>query len=191
MSRIIFLVEEVSMRAFLDGLMPRLYPSVSYLCIAHEGKQDLAKSLPRKLRAWNEPGVRFCVIRDNDGGDCRATKAALVGLCPDNRRSDCLVRIACQELEAWYLGDPGAVARAYGRPELTTLGQKAAYREPDTITRPSDAMKRLVDEFQKISGARAMGRELSRQNASPSYQAFLTGVDRLVDGLASFADSRA
>jgi hypothetical protein len=52
-------------------------------------------------------------------------------------------------------------------------------------------MKRLVDEFQKISGARAMGRELSRQNASPSYQAFLTGVDRLVDGLASFADSRA
>lgn len=79
MSRVVFLLEEPSMKVLLDGLLPRLFPGLPFWCIAHEGKSDLELSIPRKLRAWREPGVRFVVIRDNDGGDCRGLKAALRG----------------------------------------------------------------------------------------------------------------
>ena len=40
-----------------------------FICVPHEGKQDLEKSIPRKLRAWREPSAHFIVVRDNDGGE--------------------------------------------------------------------------------------------------------------------------
>ena len=71
MSRVVFFLEEASMKLFLDGLLPRLFPGLQFLCIPHEGKSDLEKSISRKLRAWNVPGDRFVVVRDNDGAPCR------------------------------------------------------------------------------------------------------------------------
>lgn len=171
------------MRELLDGLMPRLFPGVAYLCVSHQGKSDLVQSLPRKLRAWNEPDARFCVIHDNDGGDCRLLKAKLLGWCPDDRRETLMVRIACQELEAWYFGEPAALARAFDRPDLERIGGKASYREPDAIVRPSAALLRLLTEFQKVSGARSMGREMGRDNTSRSFRAFITGVEKLAADL--------
>jgi hypothetical protein len=100
MSRLVFLLEEPSMRALLEGVLPRLFPDLVFLLIPHEGWSDLEKSLPRKLRAWNFPGDRFVVLRDNDGSDGRALKARLSKLCAEEAgRPDTLVRIACQELE--------------------------------------------------------------------------------------------
>jgi hypothetical protein len=57
MSRVIFLLEEYSMKVLLDGLLPRLFPDLQFLCVAHEGKQDLERSIPRKLRAKAARGV--------------------------------------------------------------------------------------------------------------------------------------
>ena len=168
------------MKILLDGLLPRLLPSLHFLCVPHEGKQDLEKSVPRKLRAWREPGVRFVVIRDNDGGDCRALKGRLETLCHESEREDVLVRIACQELEAWYLGEPDALADAFGDESLRDIGQKAPFRDADAVQQPSAALERLVPEFQKVSGARRMARFLSRErNRSTSFQVLLAGVDRL------------
>ena len=62
MSRMIFLLEERSMKTLLDGLLPRLMPEMTFICIPHEGKQDLEKNIPRKLRAWREPGAHFVVV---------------------------------------------------------------------------------------------------------------------------------
>ncbi len=64
MSRIVFFLEEYSMKVLLDGLLPRLFPELPFFCVPHEGKRDLELSIPRKLRAWREPGARFAVIRD-------------------------------------------------------------------------------------------------------------------------------
>ena len=41
MNRIVFLLEERSMKTLLDGLLPRLMPDGAFICIPHEGKQDL------------------------------------------------------------------------------------------------------------------------------------------------------
>lgn len=81
MTRLVFLVEERSMKTLLDNLLPRLIHGIDFLCIPHEGKQDLETSIPRKLRAWREPGVQFIIVRDNDGGDCHAVKKRLSQLC--------------------------------------------------------------------------------------------------------------
>ena len=125
-------------------------------------KQDLEKSIPRKLKAWRVPGVFFCVIRDNDSGDCRALKERLIALCKSGGPDDALVRIACQELEAWNLGEPDALAEEFGKEKLRGIGNKARYRDPDAVVRPSAEIRKLVPEFQKVSGACRMARHLTR-----------------------------
>ncbi len=169
------------MAALLEGLLPRLYPDLAFLCVPHDGKSDLKKSIPRKLRAWREPGVRFVIVRDNDGGDCRSLKNSLLTLCRNGGREDALIRIACQELEAWYLGDPEALANAYDRESLRGLGRKARFRDPDSVSRPSETIRTLVPEFHKVSGARRMARHLTRdRNRSRSYRALLAGIEALL-----------
>ncbi len=178
MSRLVFLLEEPSMRTFLNDFLPRHFPDLNFLCVAHEGKHDLEKSIPRKLRAWQEPGVRFVVVRDNDGTDCVATKARLAALCQAAGRPDTLVRLACQELEAWYLGDLEALADGFGIERLRSLTEKEAYRDPDSISKPSAELARLVPAFQKVSGARLLATRLGETNRSHSFQVFLAGIRR-------------
>lgn len=167
------------MKELLQGLLPRLFPGLEFLCIAHEGKHDLEKSIPRKLRAWREPGVFFVVLRDNDGSDCRRLKHNLQLLCEEGRRPDTLVRVVCQELESWYFGDVDALALAFDRPSLAELDSKARYRDPDSIAQPGRALQEEVEEYQKISGARRMSAHLSMENRSHSYRVFLEGIARL------------
>lgn len=183
MSRVVFLLEDYSTRTLLEGLLPRFLPALRFQCISHEGKQDLEKSIVRKLRAWKEPGVHFVVLRDNDGGDCHALKARLLGLCKEGRRSDSTVRIACQELEAWYLGDCEALAGAFGQDELRNLHARERFRDPDAIAQPSRALEELIPSFQKVSGARSMARHLSPgANRSRSFNVFLEAVRAAANG---------
>jgi len=183
MSRVVFLLEEPSMKHFLEGLLPRVVPSLRYLCGTHEGKQDLERSVPRKLRAWREPGVRFVIVRDNDGADCRASKARLVDLCSQGGRPDTLIRIVCQELESWYLGEPEALIHAYGdSTTLNGLARKARFRDPDSLRRPSEDLVKLLPGFQKISGARRLGQLVTEEgNSSTSFRNFLAGIRRVAD----------
>ena len=177
MNRIVFLLEESSLKEFLDNYLPRILPDLDFLCVKHEGKQDLEKSIPRKLRAWQP--VQFVVVRDNDGADCRNLRARLLELCAQGNRPDTLVRIACQELEAWYLGAPEALAQAYDKPGIANIGRKAKFKNPDTIGSPSRELSRLIPEYRKIDGARRMGQVMPTSvtaNRSRSFQVFVEGV---------------
>lgn len=187
--KVIFLLEEESLKHLLEGLLPRLYPGLVFQCVAHEGKSDLEKSIPRKLRASCEPGARFLVVRDNDGGDCVELKRKLTRLCEEGGRADSVVRIACQEIEAWYLGDSNALADAYGDERLRGIERKAQYRDPDAVQKPSVALKRLAPEFQKISGARRMAARLTPEgNRSASFHALLRGIEKLRSGRSGAAN---
>lgn len=183
MSRLIFLLEEPSMGALLQGLLPRLFPGLRFLCIPHEGKDDLDSSIRRTLRDWRTPGDRFVVVRDNDGADCITIKHSIQQLCRDGRREDTLVRIICQELEAWYLGDPDAMAAAFGDQGLKNIRNRARYRDPDALPKPSDDVERLVKGYRKIAGARSMADHMSRHaNRSHSFAVFLDGIEKLGTG---------
>jgi len=180
MNRIVFLLEERSMKVLLDILLPRLFPGISFICLAHEGKQDLEKSITRKLRAWKEPDVRFVIVRDNDNTDCHALKQKLQKLCDLAGRSDTLIRIVCQELEAWYFGESKALAKAYEKSQLLHIEKKAKFRESDAIHKPSKEIVKLIPEFQKISGAKRLAKYLSRKgNRSNSYRVFMDGIEKI------------
>ena len=179
MKRVVFLLEEYSMKVLLEGLLPRLFPDLPFLCLRHDGKQDLERSIPRKLKAWREPGVRFVVMRDNDGSNCLTLKQHLVEITRRSGRADTIVRIVCQELEAWYFGAPDALADAFDRPKLRALAGRASFRDPDAIAQPARALAERVEEFQKVSGARRMAQALTRENRSRSFQVLIAGIDGL------------
>lgn len=174
---LVFLLEESSMKAFLEGLLPRLLPpDVAHRLIPHEGKADLERSIPRKLRAWQDPAARFVVVRDQDSGNCVAVKARLSALCAQAGRPDTVVRIACRELEAWYLADLRAVDAAYGT-RLARRQEKRKYRAPDTLGTPSKELRALVPTFGKVDGGRRLGPLVDLDNVrSPSFAHFVRAV---------------
>ncbi len=51
------------MRVLLNGLLPRLFPGLPFKCVKHEGKTDLERSIPRKLRAWRSAIPTPCRAR--------------------------------------------------------------------------------------------------------------------------------
>ena len=168
------------MQTLLEGLLPRLFPHLVFLCVPHEGKRDLEKSVPRKLRGWREPGVRFVVVRDNDRGDCLVLKDRLSDLCAVRPAEDVLIRIVCQELEAWYLGEPDALAEAFQKESLRRIGSRSRLRLPDAVPHPARELAKLIPMFQKVSGARLLAEHLTRErNRSPSFHAMMDGIERL------------
>lgn len=182
--RIVFLLEEPSMKILLENFLPRIFPGwkirEQFLCIAHEGKSDLRKSIPRKLRAWQDPRDRFVILQDQDKSDCKVLKQSLLDLCDQAQRSDAMVRIVCRELEAWYFGNLSAVSKEYGEPSLLHPASRKKFQNPDSIDRPSETLERFVVGFQKLAGARRMAQCLSAEsNSSRSFQVFLSGVRRL------------
>ncbi len=180
MGRVIFLLEEPSMKELLEGMLPRFFPDLAFLCVAHDGKQDLDLSIPRKLRGWREPGARFVILRDNDGGDCLALKRRIRLLCQGTGNDAAMIRIVCQELEAWYLGEPDALADAFHDHSLRNIKRRPRFRDPDLRHKPSKDLQQLCPEFQKTSGARMMAHHLTRgRNKSRSFLVFLNGVAAL------------
>lgn len=186
MRRLVFLLEEKSLRVFLEELLPRLVPDTDYLLLAHEGKTDLEKSMTRKIRGWGEPNVSFIVVRDQDRASCYVTKDRLAALCADAGRPDSLIRIVCSELESWILGDLDALAAAFDDAKLAKLKGKAKYRDPDKLSSATQVVRRLVPSYQKVSGARAVAKHMvPERNTSHSFQVFLAGVRRIAGTTSS------
>lgn len=182
MMHLVFLLEEPSLKELLDRILSRILPDeVTFLTIPHEGKSDLEKSIPRKLRAFRTPGTKFIVLRDQDSEDCRAVKERLMKLCAEGGRPDTLVRVVCHELESWFLGDLLAVEAGCEVNGIARLQEKARYRNPDDILRPSDELMRLVPGYQKVAGAREIAEHLNiENNRSISFKVFVSGVKKLV-----------
>ena len=145
MSQIVFFLEEASAEAMLNGLLPRLLPAeIGFRCIPFEGKQDLEKQLMRKIRAYQNEQARFIVLRDQDSHpDCQAVKGRLLELCEASGKSArCLVRIACRELEAFYLADLLAVEQALSIPGLAKRQQSRKFKNPDSLGSPRRRRRR-------------------------------------------------
>lgn len=179
--KLVFLLEERSMKELLDILLPKILPaSVEFRTIPHSGKSDLQYSIPRKLRAWNEPDVKFIIIQDQDSADCKKLKASLINICVPTGK-EFLIRIACRELESWYFGDLEAVSAAYKK-DLKKYIVKSKYRNPDDIVNPKEELRKLLPEHQQIVGARKIGPFMDiERNTSVSFQFFVSGVRKLCE----------
>lgn len=186
MSFIVFCVEGPSERALVDSLLPRILPdNCWHKVIQFEGKQDMEKRLLIRMRAWQTPNTAFVILRDKDAADCRRVKGDLTRICEQSGRENYLVRIACHELETFYLGDLAAVERGLAVPSVAREQERARFRDPDTIAAPAQELKRLTrGKFQKLKGARAIGPHLSLAgNRSKSFLHFISGIERVIESI--------
>jgi hypothetical protein len=166
MITLVFFLEEPSAREMLIGVLPKILPDhIVPRFVVFEGKQDLEKQLVRKLKHWRSPNSKFFVLRDQDSGDCRLIKRNLLEKCSEADKPDTIVRIACHELESFYLGDLQAVEKGLKISRLSKLQNNRKYREPDKVTNPAQELMNLTKNYyQKVSGSRAIGKYLSLEN---------------------------
>ena len=188
MRELIFLLEEPSAKAMLESLLPRiLNEDIQFRCISFEGKQDLEKQLVRKIRAYRNDQARFIVMRDQDSHpDCAALKRGLLDLCNDaGKANQCVVRIACMELETFYLADLQAVEQALQLPGLVAQQQIRKFRVPDLLGSPSKELKTLTKQrYEKVAGSRAIGKHLRLDNErSPSFRNLIAAIRRMENEL--------
>jgi hypothetical protein len=190
MTRVEILTEEPSMCDVLEIILPKLLPSKwvldqNYFIRPHQGKQDLQKSIPRKVKTfatfYDPTGI--VILHDQDSHDCKQLKHDLIMLCqaannPINP-SPILIRIACRELEAWYLGDLNAIQAAYPRFQAQKFVNKAKFRNPDNLNNAAQELQKIMPEFQKRASAKAIAPYLDldpNNNKSESYRQFIVGI---------------
>jgi uncharacterized protein YktA (UPF0223 family) len=181
MTKIVFLLEELSAKEVLSVLLPQIIPveKIIFQCLPHEGKSDLQKSIPIKIRAWNDPDVHFVVLHDKDSADCVTLKNELCKLVKNDNHPDTLVRIVCSELESWFLGDLSAVEKAFAV-DLSKKKNRTIYQNPDAISNAKEELKRLAPAYQQISGAQNISKYMNiGKNKSKSFQVFISGVKTL------------
>jgi hypothetical protein len=184
MREIVFLLEESSMEETLKGLLPRILGNhIPLRYIKFEGKQDLEKKLPRKLKGYLNPDSRFVVLRDQDSGDCITIKRRLKTLCEQSNKPDTLVRIVCRELESWFLGDLAAIEAGL---DLTGLAQRQGekkFRNPDNHNNAKQILTELTDgRYRRTSSAREISYHLDPQNnTSHSFRVFVEGVKKTAE----------
>lgn len=190
MKELVFLLEELSAKAMLESLLPRMLDqNISVRCIPFEGKQDLEKQLTRKIRAYQNQEARFIVLRDQDNHpDCLAVKHKLLDLCANSGRAgQCIVRIACKELETFYLADLQAVEHALQINGLVRQQHTKKFRVPDSLGSPSAELKKLTQQrYEKVAGSREIGKHLNLDNdRSPSFRNLIDAIRRMENELIS------
>lgn len=190
MKELVFLLEEESAKAMLESLLARiLNPEIKARLIPFEGKQDLEKQMGKRLRGYVNPEARFIVLRDQDSApDCRVVKARLSAQCQQaGRATKSLVRIACRELETFYLADLSAVEQGLQLKNLSKLQTAAKFRDPDHLGSPSKELAKLTKgAYQKVSGSTAIAKYLNPDNTrSLSFRHLVQGIRRMENELLS------
>ncbi len=193
-SHIEFLVEELSMEAFLNSWLPRFLPDgCTFNIHSYQGKQALLRKLEGRLKGYAlflPPSHCIIVIVDMDQDDCKQLKSKLesacgqAGLCSRQAAGSppwqVVTRVAIEELEAWYFGNWQAVCRAFPGGS-STIPQRSGYRNPDAIQGGTwEAFERVLkkgghcrQDLLKVQAAIAIGQHINpERNRSPSFQAF-------------------
>ncbi len=197
-----FLLEEPSAEAALARLLPKLLPpESSWRLHPFQGKTDLLRKLPNRLRGyaqgWLPDDHRIVVLVDADQDDCRMLKrtledaASAAGLPTHSAvaatgRFVVLNRIAIEELEAWFLGDVEAIASAYPGVPLS-LGQRRRFRDPDAVHGTWEALERVLQDaghfrsgLRKIEAAGHIAAHMEpSRNRSRSFRCFVEGLASL------------
>ena len=195
------LLEERSAEAALKAILPKiLSDDVGVNFHVFEGKPDLLGKLSARLKGykrWIPDDWRIMVLIDEDRKDCFQLKAELeeaahdAGFVTKSSASPkdnfrVVNRLAIEELEAWFFGDPKALRKAY--PSVSkTLQYRAKYRNPDAITGGThEALGRLLKSYYtkglpKTVVAQNIAPHMEpNRNRSRSFQVFVEGLKACV-----------
>lgn len=197
-----FLVEEPSAEAALKNLVPKLMgEDISFNIHVFQGKQDLLKNLPRRLRGyrhWLPNDWYIVVLIDKDQEDCARLKQKLEQTAHDegfitrsnssqNMKLNVINRIAIEELESWFFGDVTALEITYPRiPRF--LNRRRNFRNPDAIHNTAETLGRVLKGagyyrggLPKIEVARMVSLNMEpKRNISRSFQVFWGALQNLM-----------
>ena len=185
MARIEILVEEPSMDECLRNLLPKIVPAhwrldENYFIRPHQGKSDLKKSIPTKMKVfnnWHEP-IAVVILHDQDSADCKVLKQDIKSLCGDFNKS-LLIRIVCKELESWYLGDLLAIEKAYPKFKSSNFVSKARFKYPDNLN-AKDQIKKIFPDYREVASSREIAKNFNiENNRSDSFNQFVKGIKRI------------
>lgn len=180
MKELVFLLEEPSAKIFLSIIISKLVNPYPVKYIVFDGKQDLEKNVYRKLKAYCNPNAVFLILRDQDSGNCCVIKNRLMDECLSSGKNNFLVRIACHELETFYLADLQAVEKAYCKPVVKFQNTKK-YRIPDFLENPKYELKKICPEYREIEGARRITPYMDITNIrSSSFKNLIQGIQKLI-----------
>ncbi len=193
MSTLVCLLEEQSAAVMLEAVLPKILPDGTQCkFVTFEGKQDLEKKLTRRIQHWQEPDSFFLVMRDQDSGDCVSIKNGLKELVAQAGKADrTIVRIACHELESFYLGDLAAVENGLAIRGLANQQGKAKFRTPDTLNNAAEELKKIsANKYQKINGSRSIAPFLAVDgtNRSVSFNVLIAGINKLFSAKQETSD---
>ena len=91
------------------------------------------------------------------------------------------MRIACRELESFYLGDLAAVGQAFDKANLGKQQKGKKFRNPDLLSNPVQELQKLVSDYQKLSGSRKIASHMKIDaNKSESFNALIKGIRNLL-----------
>lgn len=191
------LLEEPSAEAALDNILHKIIPAGnSWRMLVFSGKADLMDRLDQVLRGyanWITEEYRIVVLIDRDDDICKDLKNRLdqkaieVGLKVKSRSTpfQVLNRIAIEELEAWFLGDPTAIRTAYPKVSKQFEYQEK-YRSSDEIRGGTwEALERLLQRagyypagLPKIETAKRISLYMDpEKNRSKSFRVFVEGMN--------------
>jgi hypothetical protein len=177
---LIIFTEEPSMKATLHCLIPKLgLDARNVKVIGFDGVGDMENALPRQLRALRASPEKVLILRDNDNGNCAARKsrlmqmAAAAGVAPRTK-----VRIVCQMLEAWFIGDVDALLAS--RHFKKSVPRRLERCDPDEQPNPKKELSKLRDDYREITAANAVARHLNPEvNRSASFRNTIRAIRTL------------
>ncbi|MBO8093443.1 MAG: DUF4276 family protein [Prosthecochloris sp.] len=198
------ILEEPSAEAAMRLIMPKILAGraeVNYINMRN--KSRLLQELPARLRGYKEQirsgaDIRIVVLIDRDSDDCEALKSRLeqmayeAGLATRSRPLEngqffVVNRIAVEELEAWFIGDPEALRAAFT--SLRRVEIPKSFKNPDTNGTWEQLHRFLKKQgiyrghYPKIEAAKSIARHMDvSRNASRSFQQFVKGVKVLAQG---------
>jgi len=181
MKEIVFFLEEQSSAEMLQGIKSKItLEDIPFRFVTFEGKQDLDKQLSKKIHNYLNPDARFIILRDQGPGNCKDIKNTLQKKCCEDTRKR-KIRIACHELESFYLADLKAIELAYNKPNLSRLQEKKKYRNPDDMPNPLQILTDLIPEYQKVDGSRLISEHLNLNNyRSKSFKNLILAIRELI-----------
>ncbi len=205
-----FLVEDSSGKALLEILIPKVIGAFdnphtwrvhSYRGVgrlpknlsqnADPSKRALLNQLPKLVRGYGRtPGIDAVIfVVDTDNRNCRDFLSELksaIAAC-DPKPLHTMVRLAIEEIEAWYLGDVAALIEVYPKVKRQILDSYIQDSIGGTWEKLADAVyPGGVTAFKrsnynsgdlKHEWAKKIGPEIIIEaNLSPSFQKFCSGL---------------
>ena len=185
---IFFLLEEQSIVSALNHLLPNIIPEEQYQFIPHNGNMDLHSSIPKLVPTLSKnQNAIIVIIHDQDDHDCIVLKNTLLTLSK-NANCPILIRIACKELESWFLGDMKAIEKAFPKFKSDKWINKKKFRNVDIIQKPSIIIKKIIPELKNydVIPKRKIAERIStymdvNNNRSLSFNHFVEGLKKIIN----------